>query len=195
MKQILTSAILLTLVAILFVPATVEASSISWSVGSAFRIGGASFHIAVRDSYYGGAPYYYRTRGPIHRSGYACGSACFLAEGYYYHDPYCPLATAYFTGYGHAPYNLFMSYGPRSGAYFRYDGPRVPYYRSGAPYRAYPPHAHHSGPGYYAPYGYNLDRRGSRYEYYDRRRHDRGNHRGHDRGQSRGHDRGNPHRH
>lgn len=179
MKRILIGTTLLALAAAFLIPSPAAASDIAWSVGSAFRIGGASFHIAVRDGYYGGAPYYYRTRGRIHRSGYACGSACFRAESYYYHDPYCPLATAYFSGHGHTPYGLFMSYSPRAEVYFRYGAPRAPYYRPGPPYRAYPPHAHSTGPGYYAPYGYNLDRRGSRYEYYDRRGHDSGKHKGH----------------
>ena len=186
MKQILASAIFLTVMATFFIPSPAAASDIAWSVGSAFRIGGASFHIAVRDGYYGGAPYYYRTRRPIERRGYACGSACFRAESYYYHDPYCPLASAYFSGYGYSSFDLYGRYGPHSEIHFRY-GP--PYYRYGVPYRGYPPHAYSHGPGYYAPYGYNLDRRGGRYKRYDRhdrRGHDSGNH--HGRHKSRGHD-------
>jgi hypothetical protein len=132
----------------------------NWTVGADFAVGGVYFSLGFNDfDRYGRGPsYYYRTQGPLRYAGHQCGSACYLADGYAYHHPDCPLVSYHFGRYGYDPVFLWTNLAPRPYGW----GPVV--YRS------------HYGPWSRA-YRYDSHRYDRRYERrdfrQDYRRHDR----------------------
>jgi len=128
---------------------------IRWSGGAEFSVGGIFFSLGFSDyDRYGHGPgYFYRTNHALNYNGYQCGSACYLNDGYAYHDRGCPLLQRHFAYFGFNAGHHWASYG-----YSRYG------YRS-----------HRYGP-YYGGYRYDrrYDRRHHRrHNYRDRRDHRR----------------------
>jgi hypothetical protein len=139
------------------------AAGTRWFAGADFSVGGVYFSLGFFDGLAPGrAPHhYYRTARPLSYPGLHCTSACYVADGYYYHDRSCPVVRSYFSHYHYDPYP----------AWGFADRPGVVVF--GAPYRYAP------APRYYRPwrrdvrfdrrYDRRFDRRDDRWD----RRHDR----------------------
>lgn len=171
MKKTLACAAFLALLATLTAAPPADGSNFAWTFGTAFNVGGAQFHVSMRDGYFGAPAYFFRT--PHRFSGYGgvCHGACYRDAGHFFHHPACPVAGAFFHSHGLSSYGLFARYAPPRA------GPRRHGRGRGGPWVA---PGHHSGfqahVMYWAPpvryefYGHgNPDRRGARFERWDRR--------------------------
>ena len=175
---------------------------VRWGGGAQFSVGGIFFSLGFNDyDHYGHGPgYFYRTNHALNHRGYECGSACFISDGYAYHDPYCPLlqrhfshfrfnAAGYWAGFDHVRYgHRSYGYGPYVRSYrydHRYDS-RYHGRRDGRSDRRYDRRDDRRR------YGSDADsdsHRGSSDRRYDRRDDRRDDRRGNDRGYDRGNDR------
>lgn len=101
-------------------------AGVSWSIGSAFSVGGFDFALVFGGphGYFGGhygEGHYYRTHRPIHYHGYSCHNGCSYRAGYYYHHPNCSVVRYHFRRHRFSPDRYLRSAPRYYGGSRRYD--------------------------------------------------------------------------
>lgn len=138
------------------------AASSRWFAGADFAVGGIQFSLGYFDGFGPGHPqrHYYRTHHRLSYSGHQCGSACYITDGYHYHDRFCPVVRHHF---GHYRYDPYLAWGHLERGSFVYWG---------SPYR-YSPHRSYRSWRPDPRWDHRRDRRWDRHDRRDHRRDDR----------------------
>jgi hypothetical protein len=105
-RSIIPALALATVAFTAMVVAQPAEASPRWFAGADFAVGGIHFSVGYFDNFGPGHParHFYRTPYRLSHAGHRCTSACYIADGYYYHDRFCPVVRYHLGHHRYDPY-------------------------------------------------------------------------------------------